>query len=127
MSETTKEIDPVDEADDVAPIPVLEVAPKAGKPKYMVIGNTFYAQTADGELTIPLAFKTKLLRKLRSTEAVDEIDQVFILLDGLGDKKTAEALDELDVFETTAFVSKFFQAWEEKNKASLGEAQRSSS
>lgn len=110
----------------VAAIPVLDEEPKSNKPPYMVVENNFIAQTSQGELKIPLAFKTKILRQLRASEAIDEVDQVFILLDGLGDKKTAEQLDELDVFETITFATTFFQAWEEKNKASMGEASRSS-
>lgn len=116
MSDTTEET-------TVEPIPVHEKAP-AKKPKHMVVGETYYTQTADGELRIPLRFKTKLLRAIR--DSGDEIDQLFALLGGLGDKATTEALDELDIFETTEIAEKYFQAWQEKNEARLGEASRSS-
>lgn len=112
-----------DEAPEVEPVPVLTKAP-AKKPKYMVVGDAFYAQTDDGELRVPLRFKTKLVRSIRDLE--DELDQLFALLEGLGDKSTAEALDELDIFETTEIAEKYFQAWQEKNEARLGEAVRSS-
>ncbi|GAA3947850.1 hypothetical protein [Microbacterium soli] len=112
-----------DETAEVEPIPVHAKAP-ARKPKHMVVGDTFYTQTPDGELRIPLRFKTKLLRVIR--DLPDEIDQLFALLDGLGDKATSEALDELDIFDTTEVAEKYFQAWQEKNEARLGEAQRSS-
>lgn len=111
------------ETPEVDPIPVLEKVP-AKKPKHFVAGDTFYTQTGDGQLTIPLRFKTKLVRSIR--DAGDELDQLFALLDGLGDKTTAERLDELDIFETTEIAERFFQAWQEKNEARLGEAQRSS-
>lgn len=113
----------IDEAPEAEPVPVLERIP-AKKPKYFVAGDRFYAQTDDGELQVPLRFKTKLVRAIRDLD--DELDQLFALLEGLGDKSTAEALDELDIFETTEIAEKYFQAWQEKNEARLGEAQRSS-
>lgn len=107
-----------------AEVPVFDAAPTV-KPQFFVAGNTFYAQTENGELAIPLRFKTKLIRELRDVEG-DEIDQMFALLEKLNDKATADALDELDIFETGRIVRTFFRAWQEKNRASLGEAQRSS-
>lgn len=104
-------------------IPVHAKVP-AKKPPYFVAGDTFYAQTPDGELRIPLRFKTKLLRSIR--DAGDEIDQLFALLGGLGDEATAAALDELDIFDTTEIAEKYFQAWQEKNEARLGESSGSS-
>lgn len=124
MAKMKAEVAELDETPEVAPIPVHEKAP-ARKPKYMVVGETFTAQTGDGELRIPLRFKTKLVRVIRDLE--DELDQLFGLLNGLGDEATAEALDELDIFETTEIAEKYFQAWQEKNEARLGELVRSSS
>lgn len=111
------------EAPEIEPIPTFDKAP-AKKPKHLVVGETFYTQTSDGELRIPLRFKTKLLRAIRDTG--DELDQLFALVNGLGDEATAAALDELDIFETTEIAEKYFQAWQEKNEARLGELSRSS-
>ncbi|WP_431800320.1 hypothetical protein [Microbacterium kunmingense] len=105
-------------------VPVFD-APPTVKPEFFVAGNTFYAQTENGELAIPLRFKTRLIRELRDVEG-DELDQMFILLDRLNDQATADALDELDIFDTTRVVGQFFKAWREKQQASVGEAQRSS-
>lgn len=113
-----------EETAEVTPIPVVAKAP-AKKPKHLVVAETFYTQTSDGELRIPLRFKTKLLRAIR--DSGDELDQLFALLAGLGDEATAASLDELDIFETTEIAEKYFQAWQEKNEARLGELQRSSS
>lgn len=118
MSENTQAAPDVDE------IPVYDTAPKV-KPEHFVAGDTFFAQTSDGELSIPLRFKTKLIRQIREVDG-DELDQMFALLDGIGDKATANALDELDIFETTRHVQAFFRAWQERNQASVGEARRSS-
>lgn len=116
----------VDEEPQVEPIPVFDEARiPSTKPKYFVAGATFFAQTENGELKLPLRFKTGLIRAIRDIDG-DEIDMMFALLDGLNDKETAAALDELDVFETTALVAAFFKAWREKQQASVGEAQRSS-
>lgn len=104
------------------PIPVLAKVP-AKKPKYFVAGDTFYAQTDDGERRIPLRFKTKLMRAINAADS--EVDQLFALLSGLGDQATADALDELDIFDATDLAAAYFQAWQEKNEARLGEAQRS--
>jgi hypothetical protein len=98
---------------------------KAQKPKYQVVDDVFIAQTDQGEVKIRLGFKTKLLRSIRNTDG-DEIDQIFALLDGIGDKKTSAQIDELDIFDTTDLVSEFFKAFEEKQNARLGEASASS-
>lgn len=124
---TTKKNTDVAEVEETeaAAIPVYDKAPThSRKPKYFVAGDTFYTQTPDGELRIPLRFKTKLLRAIR--DSGDELDQLFALLAGLGDADTAAALDELDIFDTTEIAEKYFQAWQEKNEARLGELSRSS-
>lgn len=97
----------------------------AEKPKYQTVGDYFVAQSDEGEIKIRLGFKTKLLRAIR--DSGDAIDQLFALLDGIGDKKTAEQLDELDYLETTEIVNQFFQAFAAKQEAgSLGESGSSS-
>lgn len=117
--------DTSEQTPDVEEIPVYDEAPTSKKPEFFVAGTTFYAQTENGELSIPLRFKTKLIRQIRDVDG-DEIDQIFALLDGLNDQATADALDELDIFETGRVVAAFFQAWREKQQASVGEARRSS-
>ena len=97
----------------------------ATKPKFIVIDGVFYAQTSDqGEVRIPLKFKTKLFRAI--TAITDEVEQVFALLDGIGDKKTADQLDELDIFEMQELVAAFFDEFKAKAEASVGESKGSS-
>lgn len=123
MSETTIEQEAAATPD---PIPVFDEGHvPAKKPQYFVAGSTFFAQTEDGELRIPLRLKTKLVRAIRDL-AGDELDQMFAILDGIGDAETAAALDELDIFETTGIAMAYFRAWGERQQASVGEAQRSS-
>lgn len=97
---------------------------KPAKPKYQVVGDVFVAQTDQGEVRLPLRFKTKLLRSIRDTG--DDIDQVFALLDCIGDSRTVAQLDEMDVFDMTELVTEFFKEFGERQKARLGEASASS-
>lgn len=97
---------------------------KAAKPRHIVVDNVFIADTSEGELRIPLKFKTKLLRSIR--DSGDELDQLIALLDGIGDTTSIALIDELDIFETAEHVTKFFEAFQEKHDAAVGEAQRSS-
>lgn len=106
-------------------VPVFDKAPRT-KPPFYVVGDTFHAETENGDLALPLRFKTKLVRAIRDVEG-DEVDMMFALLDGIGDQDTAAALDELDIFESSRIAGTFFRAWREKQQASVGEAQRSSS
>lgn len=99
-------------------------AAKATKPQFIVIDGVFIAQSSEGEIKIPLKFKTKLFRKITAID--DEIEQVFALLDGIGDQKTSEQLDELDIFEMQEVVKEFFEKFKEKSEASLGESAGSS-
>lgn len=94
------------------------------KPKYQVVGDTFIAQSEEGEIRVRLRFKTKLIRAIRN--AGDELDQFIALLDGIGDKRALEQIDELDIFDTQLLVTEFFKAFEQRQAATVGEAQRSS-
>lgn len=125
MTEQAAQIDTPDELDEFDPtVPVFDDVP-AQKPKHMVIGDTFIAQTSDGELRIPLRFKTKLFRKLVKSDG-DEVEQFLDLIEGLGDEATVEKLDELDIFEAADMAGKYFTAWREKQQTTPGEQQRSS-
>jgi len=106
-------------------IPIVEIEP-VSKPRFLVVGTTFIAQTSDGELRIPVRIKTKHIRTIKMGASVDEIDQLNDLLALLGDTATVERLDELDFFETLEIATAFFQAWQDRNEVSLGESQRSS-
>jgi len=103
--------------------------PAPEKPRFQVVGDTFVAQTSDqGELSIRLRFKFKLLRQLRATgdTGADQIDQIFTLLDGINDQETAAKLDELDTFEAIELVVAYFNEFNKRQQASLGESSSSS-
>jgi hypothetical protein len=99
--------------------------PAPEKPRFQVVGDTFIAQTEQGELSIRLRFKFKLLRQLRNNGG-DQIDQIFSLLDGINDQETAERLDELDTFEAIELVVAYFNEFNKRQQASMGESSGSS-
>lgn len=111
------------------PIPVVDTIPtKAKKPKYFVAGNTFYAQMEDGwELAVPIKLSVRTVRDLRDMDDDEELDQLVKLFEILGDGDTVEKLIDGDFLDATEAALKYFQAWEEKNEARLGELLRSSS
>ena len=112
------------------PLPVFDTVPsKAKKPKYFVAGTTFYAQMDDGwELAAPIKLSTRTVRQLRAIgDDADELDQLVKLFELLGDEQVVERLLDADFIDATEAALRYFQAWEEKNEARLGELLRSSS
>jgi hypothetical protein len=88
-----------------------------------VIGDTFIAQSEQGEIKIPLTFKTKLIRAMPD-DLLDLLDQVYYLC--AGDTKLIARFDELDITESRTIARKMFQAFRERQQARLGESRRSS-
>lgn len=111
---------------EVDPIPVFDAEPGADRPKFYIVGDDFHAVTSDGMLVVPMRFKTRLFKQVLRSEG-DNVELFLLLTDGIGDEETIAQLDELDIFETAAVAAAYFQAWREKQQASMGEAQRSSS
>lgn len=110
------------------PIPIFTIdtlPPTEELPPTYVIGEDFYAVTSDGLLKVRMRFKTSLFKQVLRHDG-DEIEGFLILLDGLGDEETVAQLDELDIFETARIAADYFQAWREKQQATMGEARRSS-
>lgn len=106
--------------------PDAEATPKAPRPWYVLDNHFVFPGTEQGDIKIRLQFKFKLLRAIRAKD-VEEVDQLIMLLDGIGDTKTLAQLDELDALEDIPkIVDGFFTAFQEKNEASVGEASRSS-
>lgn len=107
------------------PIPVFDAEPGDGRPTFYVVDDQFHAVTSDGMLVVPMRFKTGLFKKVLRSEG-DNVELFLLLTDGIGDATTIAQLDELDIFETAKIAGAYFQAWREKQQASVGEAQRSS-
>lgn len=113
----TSEVDEV----EIDPIPTFEKAP-AKKPEYFVAGQTFFVETELLKFEVPLKLSVRDLRKLRDTvkDEHDELDQIVILLELLGDEKTLDVLMDADALDATFAAQKFFQAWEERSRTRLG-------
>lgn len=127
--EPQEQVEPAVEPEPNEPeieVPHFEEMPVAGKPRFMTVGQHFYAQTDEGELRIRLAFKTKFIRKMRDSDK-DELEQLFEILEMSGEANIIEKIDELDIFDTVDLVQAFFAAFEKKQKLRLGELSRSSS
>ncbi|WP_137843861.1 hypothetical protein [Microbacterium sp. 2FI] len=118
----TKTAKPKPERD---PIPVFDEDPGADRPTFYVVGEEFHAVTSDGLLVVPMRFKTSVFKQVLRAEG-DNLELFLILIDGIGDEDTIAQIDELDIFESVAIAMAYFQAWREKQQASVGEAQRSS-
>jgi hypothetical protein len=97
-------------------IPVLDEAPKTNTPPYMVVGNSFVAQTPEGEISIPLFFKTKTIRQM--PDSLDDVEMLYYLVGE--ESPTAKILDELDLQQTRDISRRLSQAYAEKHAASLG-------
>jgi len=89
----------------------MATRPSAAKPEYQVIGTNLYVQTSDGEIVLPLRFKTKLFRQL--AHGTDEMSAFFAILDNVGSPEVVEALDELDLAETSRHMERW---WEEVHR-----------
>jgi hypothetical protein len=107
------------------PIPVFDEEPGEGRPAFYIVNDQFHAVTSDGMLVVPMRFKTGLFKQVLRSDG-DNVELFLLLTDGIGDETTIAQLDELDIFETAKIAGAYFQAWREKQQASMGEAQRSS-
>lgn len=99
-------------------------SPKASavKPRFLVVEDKLMCQTTEGEIALPLRFKTKLLRQFGS---LDQMDAFFLILDEIAGEETVATVDELDIMETTEIMVEFFKVFESKVQATMGELQGS--
>lgn len=93
------------------------------KPRFLVVEDSLKCQTELGELSLPLRFKTKILREFGK---LDQMDAFFVIIDQVAGPDTAAVIDELDIMETTEIMVEFFRIFEARVQATMGESQRSS-
>ncbi len=94
----------------------------AAKPRFLVVEDSLKCQTAEGEISLPLKFKTKLLRQFGQ---LDQMDAFFLLIDEVAGPEVSTTIDELDIMETTEIMVEFFKTFETRIQATLGESQSS--
>jgi len=96
-----------------------------GRPRFLVVESNLHVQTSrEGELVLPLDIPTKVFRSIGADQ--EELDQLFTILDALGDNSASEKLASLGILETMGIVVRFFEEFERKAQALMGEASRSS-
>ena len=109
---------------ELIPIEVLTEHPAEKPPRFYMIGSDLVAQTDEGQLTLSLRIKTS------NAERLDEIPGRRKRLDAIlaanGQESVSAVLDELDIIDTGTIVDKWYQAWDQRNAARLGESFRSS-
>lgn len=105
-----------------APVPASENAPR-----HQVVDEVF-VWIGDGsaeQIRVPLRLKTGTLRmlvRLGKEEGADELDQLFALLDSLGDTHTQELIDDMWLEDTMDLVAAYFGEFEKKHQATPGES-----
>lgn len=114
-----------DEDEDEGDVDPMYPAVMNGRPRFLVIEAKLHVQTSSqGELVLPLDIPTKVFRKIGGDQ--EELDQLFSILEALGDSTASEKLENLGILETMGVVVRFFEEFEKKAKASMGESARSS-
>lgn len=96
-----------------------------GRPRFLIVESNLHVQTSkEGELVLPLDIPTKVFRQIGGEQ--EELDQLFSILDALGDQDASDKLANLGILETMGIVTRFFEEFSKKAQATMGEASRSS-
>ncbi|WP_024356680.1 hypothetical protein [Leucobacter chironomi] len=93
-----------------------------------IAGSTLIVRLEDpGELRLPLKLSYNQIQDLkgRTSEDADELDQLLVLLEIIGDAKTVETLKDIDMADAIAVSLLFFRAWKQRTQVSLGKLRRS--
>lgn len=96
--------------------------PNPDKPALYVVEDKVYWQTTEGELVISLVVTTGTMRKMRASDD-DGFDQLF---EYIIPKNLHAAIDKIDSVETGVMVKFWFEAFEARQAARLGESSGSS-
>lgn len=93
-----------------------------------IAGSTLIVRLEDpGELRLPLKLSYNQIQDLkgRTSEDADELDQLLVLLEIIGDAKTVETLKDIDMADAIAVSLLFFRAWKQRTQVALGKLRRS--
>jgi hypothetical protein len=104
------------------PIPVYDDATlPANPPRFFVYQDALHASTIDDEKwVIPLRVKARIVAEIEHLDT--SLDQLQALASIRGDEGLSDALDEMDIIDAREIARKFFQAFNEKEEARLGES-----
>ncbi len=116
-----EDIPQADEAPKLQPIPTFDHDPDRWPP-FAIVGTDLV--TEQGALRISLKFPSRLAAE------IDEIPgrrgQLEAIIRGRGEESLLERLGEMDNVERGVLESKWFQAYAQREEASMGEAFSSS-
>ncbi|WP_336653082.1 MULTISPECIES: hypothetical protein [unclassified Leucobacter] len=93
-----------------------------------IAGSTLIVRLEDpGELRLPLKLSYNQIQDLKSrTQSdADELDQLLVLLEIIGDEEMVETLKGIDMADAIAVSLLFFRAWKQRTQVSLGKLRRS--
>ncbi|GAB2567511.1 hypothetical protein [Leucobacter ruminantium] len=93
-----------------------------------IAGSTLIVRLDDpGELRLPLKLSYNQIQdlKARTTADADELDQLLVLLEIIGDADLVETLKGIDMADAIAVSLLFFRAWKQRTQVSLGKLRRS--
>lgn len=116
-------------ADDVEP---LYPDTMNGKPRFLVVEANLHVQLSTGyEVLLKLDPPAKVFREVMNGQgaggdAAEDVDQLFQMLALLGADDVVEKLEDLGILETMGITLRFFDEFQKKAQALMGEASRSS-
>jgi len=108
---------------ELIPIEVLTERPEV-PPQFYMLGSDLIAQTDEGEIVMSLKIKTSNAEKFDAIPTNRK--RLEAILKANGQEKVLKVLAELDILDTGTIVDKWYQAWDQRNAARLGESFRSS-
>ena len=123
-TQATKEDNALFEAWDEAAeeAAIQEAAALADVPYIIIEGRIFAGKFPNGEiLKAPLNFTVQNLDKIVADHD-NQVDQLKALLETLGDKETAEALEKQDLTSVVIFAEKFFTVFSRIAQVALGKS-----
>lgn len=100
-----------------------KTAPEPGtKPKFLVVEKTLKCQTANGELSLPLAVNFGTIRRLMGGEEKTQYEEFEFFMTEIFNEEQNRALDALDIEEAAQILNEFSEALAARMKVSLGKS-----
>ena len=98
----------------------------APKPKFLVVEDSLKCQTENGELSLNLRVKWRVIRQMLSLEGADQTTEFNFIMDNLLTPETNEFLDDLDGAEAAEVLTHFSEALAGRMRVSMGKSGGSS-
>lgn len=114
--------------DDLVGVEKLYGETMNGKPRFLIVESNLHTQLSDGsEVRLRLDPPAKVFRTVMKDQGDQEdLDQLFAMLELLGQTDVVEKLEDLGILELTGIVTRFFNEFQKKLRVEMGESSRSS-